>query len=373
MMFLALNKKEKRGKVTKVIKTMGKQFEEIKERERFLGIDTRKPLHFQYPFKTSPKLKKRKRAMEHEPEPSIAPFQRVSEMHMVDTQTHFCYKISSLAEKSPEALSMTSEREDTPPPGFSTLTPLPGANVGELPPITAFPFTTRSPENTPLAYRASTSANPDHEYDKEREMELGQARVRETTPVLQTGSPRVRRRRERVVESEEAPNRDGSRVEREPKGMRPSKRRVEEGGSRGGNLPSILAAHLGRSSIVNYKDLKAKFRSHFSQQKKFTKTYLAVHNIKQRDEESTRAFITQYIDDTLQILCFHEEQRISGQIIGFHEEQRLSGFVHGLKTRSLVEFLSTDLPTTYKGLMEKTYTWIEAKEVATNGVPSDHK
>nr|GEV08147.1 reverse transcriptase domain-containing protein [Tanacetum cinerariifolium] len=48
-------------------------------------------------------------------------------------------------------------------------------------------------------------------------------------------------------------------------------------------------------------------------------------------------------------------------------------FVHGLKTRSLVEFLFMDLPTTYKGLMEKIYTWIEAKEVATNGAPNDHK
>ncbi|GJX22284.1 hypothetical protein Tco_0226729 [Tanacetum coccineum] len=34
-------------------------------------------------------------------------------------------------------------------------------------------------------------------------------------------------------------------------------------------------------SILNYEDLKAKFRSHFSQQNKFTKTHLAVHNIKQ--------------------------------------------------------------------------------------------
>ncbi|GJX13424.1 putative reverse transcriptase domain-containing protein [Tanacetum coccineum] len=72
-------------------------------------------------------------------------------------------------------------------------------------------------------------------------------------------------------------------------------------------------------SILNYEDLKAKFRSHFSQQKKFTKTHLAVHNIKQREGESTKAFITRYTDDTLQ------------------------------------------------GLMEKTYTWIEAREVATNG------
>ncbi|GJS14616.1 reverse transcriptase domain-containing protein [Tanacetum coccineum] len=111
-------------------------------------------------------------------------------------------------------------------------------------------------------------------------------------------------------------------------------------------------------SILNYEDLKAKLQSHLSQQKKFTKTHLAVHNIKQREGESTRAFITRYTDDTLQIL-------------GLHEEKRISGFVHGLRTRSLVEHLSTDLPFIYKRLMEKTYTWVEAREVATNGVSND--
>ncbi|GJW78850.1 reverse transcriptase domain-containing protein [Tanacetum coccineum] len=59
--------------------------------------------------------------------------------------------------------------------------------------------------------------------------------------------------------------------------------------------------------ILDYEDLKAKFRSHFSQQKKFTKTHLAVHNIKQREGESTRAFITRYTDDTLKILGLHKE------------------------------------------------------------------
>ncbi|GJW01027.1 reverse transcriptase domain-containing protein [Tanacetum coccineum] len=88
-------------------------------------------------------------------------------------------------------------------------------------------------------------------------------------------------------------------------------------------------------SILNYKDLKAKFRSHFSQQKRFTKTHLAVHIIKQREGESVRAFTT--------------------------------------RTRNLVEHLSTGLPSTYKGLMEKTYTWIEAREVATNGAPNDRR
>nr|GEX87593.1 hypothetical protein [Tanacetum cinerariifolium] len=85
--------------------------------------------------------------------------------------------------------------------------------------------------------------------------------------------------------------------------------------------------------------------------KKFTTTHLAVHNIKQREGESTRAFIIGYTDDTLQIL-------------GLHEEKRISGFVHCLRTRSLVEHLSTNLPSTYKGLMEKTYTWVEARERA---------
>ncbi|GJW32799.1 hypothetical protein Tco_0052831 [Tanacetum coccineum] len=87
---------------------------------------------------------------------------------------------------------------------------------------------------------------------------------------------------------------------------------------------------------------------------------MAVHNIKQREGENTRAFITRYTDDTLQIL-------------GLHEEQRISGFVHGLRKISLVEHLSTDLPSTFKGLMEKTYTWVEAREVATNGVSNDRR
>ncbi|GJQ93772.1 reverse transcriptase domain-containing protein [Tanacetum coccineum] len=113
-------------------------------------------------------------------------------------------------------------------------------------------------------------------------------------------------------------------------------------------------------SILDYEDLKAKFRSHFSQQKKFTKTHLAVHNIKKRENKSTRAFITRYTDDTLQIL-------------GLHEDQRISGFIHSLRTRSLVKHLSTDLPPTYKGLMEKTYTRVKAREVATNGVLNDRR
>ncbi|GKD50796.1 hypothetical protein Tco_1279772 [Tanacetum coccineum] len=297
-------------------------------------------------------------------------------------------------------------REDTPPSGFSTLTPLPSPNMGELPPIIASTFIVKSPKKTPLTNRASTSSNPDlispafveanyevlisllrdarryvhnedlhtkldyysEDYDEEREME--------PRPILRTEM--------------------GAGLKGNPM-ARPSEQRVENGGSHGGNHPSLLAAHLGRSengqplqstltsgyggnqpstnsggisllmikmpshvgsydakgdpnnylhlfegaiymhkwtmlvachiftytlkdsariwrnrqeesSIVNYENLKGKFWSHFSQEKKFTKTHLAVHNIKQKDGESTRAFVTRYTNNTLQILRLHEEQ-----------------------------------------------------------------
>nr|GEY40508.1 hypothetical protein [Tanacetum cinerariifolium] len=310
--------------------------------------------------------------------------------------------------------------------------------------------------------------------------------ARAVTPPLRAASPRVHRRRERVVRFEKTQNRGEIRVEKNSECGRPSEEAPRGNGSQNVNLPPLLAAHIGRSengqplqsyltsayggqalpnniggnlppnayvcvpkhayvcqsksnmpfpnplgsvtpfvhriedyplpdelkmpshigsydgkgdldnflhlfegdirmqkwlmsvafhmitytlkdsariwwnsqkagSILDYEDLKAKFRSHFSQQEKFTKTHLAVHNIKQRENESTRSFITRYTDDTLQIL-------------GLHEDQQISSFIHGLRTRSLVEHLSIDFPPTYKREMEKTYTWVEAREVATNGV-----
>ncbi|GJV31827.1 reverse transcriptase domain-containing protein [Tanacetum coccineum] len=445
---------------------------------------------------------------------------------------------------------MTSGRENSPPLGFSTLTPLLGPNVGELPPIIFSTFTTRSPNNTPLANRASTSANPNPVISPtfvEANYEVLESLLRDHRRHARNKDlcAELDYYNKQYDEEREMKPRDESMAEREPDDMRPSKRIAEEGRSHGGNLPPLLAAHLGRRenlppngmylsynapsfipnslqspsnsqmpsyanpyaqpnasmtynqplsypfhahisnpsfggvsayhpykgytqqalmsnygpnhngpmyplntygpaglfaystsyvtlfvrwiedypfsdglkmpphvgsydgkgdpdnylhlfegairmqkwamlvachmftytlkdsariwwniqkacSIINYEDLKAKFRSHFSQQKKFTKTHLAVHNIKQGDGESTRDFFTRYTNDTLQIL-------------GLHKGQRISGFVYELKTRNLVKFLSTDLPAIYKGLMKKTYTWIEAKEVSTNGAPNDHK
>ncbi|GKD33112.1 hypothetical protein Tco_1248621 [Tanacetum coccineum] len=155
---------------------------------------------------------------------------------------------------------MTNEREGTPPPDFSTLTPLPDPNVGELPLITISTFTTRTPENTPLTNHASTSANPNLAISPtfiEANYEVLEsllrecrrlASIKETTLVLRTGSLRSRRQRGRVVEFEDAPNRDGSRVERESEGRNENNQPLQStltsayGGHQpsnnsGGNLP----------------------------------------------------------------------------------------------------------------------------------------
>nr|GEW64835.1 reverse transcriptase domain-containing protein [Tanacetum cinerariifolium] len=118
----------------------------------------------------------------------------------------------------------------------------------------------------------------------------------------------------------------------------------------------LFSAQTGNTSVGG----ASAYPSQGGQQKRFIKTYLAVHSIKQREGESVRAFATRYTDYTWQIL-------------GLHEDQRIFGFVHGLKARNLAKHFSTDLPSTYKGLMEKTYTWIKAREFAINGASNDRR
>nr|XP_043620285.1 uncharacterized protein LOC122592139 [Erigeron canadensis] len=102
-------------------------------------------------------------------------------------------------------------------------------------------------------------------------------------------------------------------------------------------------------SVVNLEDLKRKFRSHFSQQRKYQKIHLEAHNIKRREGERIRNFITRYTDETTLIK-------------GLAESQKISGFVHELRFKPLVEFLSTDLPQTYTALTDKTHSFLLAKD-----------
>ncbi|GJX46531.1 hypothetical protein Tco_0271721 [Tanacetum coccineum] len=84
--------------------------------------------------------------------------------------------------------------------------------------------------------------------------------------------------------------------------------------------------------------------------------YLATNEIKKREGQSVRAFITRYTDETAQITRLNEDQRIAG-------------FVHRVNIKSLVKFISTELPEGYNEHMEKEYSWLQAEETASKGRP----
>nr|GEU73255.1 hypothetical protein [Tanacetum cinerariifolium] len=190
---------------------------------------------------------------------------------------------------------MTNEREITPPPNFSTPPQIQNNTTSGRPPVTTIVFAATTPENTPFAYRASTSANLNpmispafveanyevlesllrerqrqirnedlrtkleyfsEDYDEERKMEPRPEPHREATPTLRPMSPMVRRQRERVVGFEEAPNREGSKRGRNAEGIRPSEIEAREDKNRRVNLPPPLAAHLGRNERKTLKDRK---------------------------------------------------------------------------------------------------------------------
>ncbi|GKC92613.1 hypothetical protein Tco_1158055 [Tanacetum coccineum] len=314
----------------------------------------------------------------------------------------------------------------TPPPGFSALTPKPSSN--ELPPISVSTFIATAPENTPLNNCASILTNPDsmislafveanyeilesllrerrkkirneerhtklkyfsEDHDKEREMEPRPVRNKETIPVLRTrveinfegGRPSGLGADNNKIQRKNIPPLLAAHLERSENGqpLQLSLTSIHRGPqpsiNTGGNLP-LNGMHLSHNAqpfipsnlqptnrlmptnvnlysqphmgvtlrqSLNYPPHAQNGNPSFGgtfveysqggQQKKITKTHLTVHNIKKREGQSTRAFVT----------------------------------------RSLVEFLSTYLPTTYKGLMEKTYTSIEARDVATNGAPNDRR
>nr|GEZ84199.1 reverse transcriptase domain-containing protein [Tanacetum cinerariifolium] len=247
-----------------------------------------------------------------------------------------------------------------PPPGFSTPPQIPNISISKRPPVTTIVFAATTLENTPFAYHASTFTNPNPTIMRttmKREIEPEPEPCREATLTLWLRSLRVHKQRERVVGLKDAPNREGNMRGRNVEGIRPLEIEARKGSVThfvcwiedyplpdGLKMSSHVGSYYGKrdpdnflhlfkgaicmqkwlmpiachkftytlkdsarigwniqkvGSILNYEDLKAKFRLHFNQQKIFTKTHLGVHNNKQREGKSTRAFITRYIDDTL--------------------------------------------------------------------------
>ncbi|GKC89050.1 reverse transcriptase domain-containing protein [Tanacetum coccineum] len=104
-------------------------------------------------------------------------------------------------------------------------------------------------------------------------------------------------------------------------------------------------------SIDNYDDLKKAFLENYLQQKKYIKDLIELHNIKQRDGESTKDFVRRY-------------KLESRYVKGAPECMRISRFVHGITDLELIKRGSGSLESRTEEIvstMETTRGYPEAK------------
>ncbi|GJT37267.1 reverse transcriptase domain-containing protein [Tanacetum coccineum] len=88
---------------------------------------------------------------------------------------------------------------------------------------------------------------------------------------------------------------------------------------------------LFKESIDSYDDLKKAFLENYLQQKKCIKDPIEIHNIRQKDGESTEEFVQRY-----KLEC--------KDVKGAPESMRISGFKHGITNPELIKRLHDKIP-----------------------------
>ncbi|KAL8230454.1 hypothetical protein R6Q57_000232 [Mikania cordata] len=76
---------------------------------------------------------------------------------------------------------------------------------------------------------------------------------------------------------------------------------------------------------------------------------MAIHNIKQREDENLRAFMERYKVEGLSIR-------------GATEQMRIFGFMHGIRPKKLVEDLNKTVPRTMEETLERAEAFIRGNE-----------
>ncbi|GJY49666.1 reverse transcriptase domain-containing protein [Tanacetum coccineum] len=110
---------------------------------------------------------------------------------------------------------------------------------------------------------------------------------------------------------------------------------------------------LPAESIDSYDDLKKAFLENYLQQKKCIKDPIEIHNIKQRDGESTEDFVKRY-------------KLESRDVKGAPECMRISGFVHGITNPELIKRLHDKIPKTVDEMMRVTTSFLRREVAASN-------
>ncbi|GJS75058.1 reverse transcriptase domain-containing protein [Tanacetum coccineum] len=106
-------------------------------------------------------------------------------------------------------------------------------------------------------------------------------------------------------------------------------------------------------SIDSYNDLREAFLKNYLQQKKCIRDPIVLHNIKQRDGESTKDFIQRYKSE-------------SGNVKGAPECMRISGFIHEITNPELIKRFQEKIPKTVDEMMQVATSFLQGQEAASN-------
>nr|GEU87789.1 reverse transcriptase domain-containing protein [Tanacetum cinerariifolium] len=110
---------------------------------------------------------------------------------------------------------------------------------------------------------------------------------------------------------------------------------------------------LPKESIDSYDDLRKTFLENYLQQKKCIKYPLEIHNIKQRDGESTKEFVWRYkLEDK--------------DVKGAPECMKISIFMNGITNPELIKRLHDKIPKSIDEMMSITTTFLKGEVAASN-------
>ena len=108
---------------------------------------------------------------------------------------------------------------------------------------------------------------------------------------------------------------------------------------------------LPRRSIDGFEELRKAFRLNFTQRKKCAKNPIELARVKQRQGESTSAYVERYKDE-----CIH--------VKACPEVLKISGFMNGINNPELIKRLNNTVPQTFDELMKRTRSFIQGEAAA---------
>nr|GEY29806.1 reverse transcriptase domain-containing protein [Tanacetum cinerariifolium] len=108
---------------------------------------------------------------------------------------------------------------------------------------------------------------------------------------------------------------------------------------------------LPRRSIDGFEELRRAFRLNFTQRKKCAKNLVELARVKQRQGESTSAYVERYKDE-----CIH--------VKACPEILKISGFMNGINNPELIKRLNDRSPQTFDELMKRTRSFIQGEATA---------